>query len=47
MRDPHWDDKYFGRHDITLAEIEDLVNSNGNLWMCVYTRTSEDPEDHG
>ncbi len=47
VRDPHWDDKYFGRHDITLAEIEDLVNSKGNLWMCVYTRTSENPEDHG
>lgn len=45
--DPHWNDKYFGRHTVTLAEIEDLVYSKGNLWMCIYTRTSEDPEDHG
>lgn len=42
--DPHYDNRYFGRHLITLDEIKDLVNSsNSDLWMCVFTNTSDEP----
>ncbi len=45
--DPHYDDRYYGRHTVTIDEIKDLVYSENNLWMCVYTRIPDPEGNHG
>ncbi len=44
--DPHYDDKYFGRHLITLDEIKELVNCPNHLWMCVYSGVGGKADQH-
>lgn len=40
--DPHYLDSYYGRHTITIEEVEDLVYSKLDLWMCVYTHIPDE-----
>lgn len=44
--DPHWDNRYFGRHKISIEEIKDLASSTANLWMSVYTRIPDPADNH-
>lgn len=41
--DPHFDNEFFGRHTINISELEAVPDIDDDLWMCAYTRTSDDP----
>lgn len=39
--DPHFNNKYFGRHTINISELENSLDINNSLWMCAYTQAPD------
>lgn len=42
LYDPHYDNKYFGRHIISYEEFENLAKNSKDFWVSVYTKVKSD-----
>ncbi len=40
--DPHYDDKYFGTHQISFAEFNNLAKNSRDFWISTYTKVKSD-----